>query len=74
MGGTYAAVGRDLPSIAFSGGNNEQRSYTWINSTTSSGHPDPATIHAQLSFKLVKQLINGTPAGQPLLPIGYGVK
>jgi len=74
MGGTYAAVGRGIPGIAFSGGNSEQRSYTWINATTASGHADPATIHAQLSFNLVKQLIDGTPTGQRLLPVGYGIK
>lgn len=74
MGGTYAAIGRNIPGIAFSGANSEQRSYTWINATTASGQPDPATIHAQLAFKVVQQLIDGTPSGQRLLPVGYGIK
>ncbi|KAI5361359.1 putative survival protein SurE [Septoria linicola] len=45
-GYTYSSVGRGYPAIAFSGGNSEQRSYTWINQTTASGHPDSATIQA----------------------------
>jgi len=74
MGGTTAAVGRGLPGIAFSGGNGDQRSYTWINATTPSGYPDPATIQGQLAVKLVNKLIKGTPAGKRLLPLGYGLK
>ena len=73
MGATYAAVGRGLPGIAFSGGNGEQRSYTWINKTTPSGYPDPATIQGQLAVDIVNQLINGTKPGSPYLPTGYGI-
>ncbi|RMZ87873.1 hypothetical protein DV736_g4901, partial [Chaetothyriales sp. CBS 134916] len=73
MGGTYAAIGRGIPGIAFSGGNSEQRSYTWINKTTPSGHPDPAIIQAQLARTIVHQLISNTQPGQPLLPPGYGL-
>ena len=73
-GGTYAAIGRNIPGIAFSGGNSEQRSYTWINETTPSGYPDPATVQGQLAVDIVQQLVKGTPAGQRLLPLGYGIK
>lgn len=72
-GYTYASVGRGYPAIAFSGGNPEQRSYTWINKTTASGFPDPATIQAQLAVKVVNALINATKPGERLLPLGYGV-
>ena len=73
MGGTYAAIGRNLPGIAFSAANSEQRSYTWINSTTKSGYPDSATIQAQLAATFVSQLINSTKPGHPILPPGYGI-
>lgn len=73
MGGTYSAVGRGLPGIAFSGGNSEQRSYTWINKTTPSGSPDPATIQATLAVNLVQQLIKNTAPGKRVLPLGYGI-
>ncbi|KAF2170511.1 hypothetical protein M409DRAFT_64222 [Zasmidium cellare ATCC 36951] len=72
-GYTYASVGRGYPAIAFSGGNSEQRSYQWINQTTASGHPDPATIQAQLALKVVNALIKSTPPGERLLPLGYGL-
>lgn len=74
MGGTYAAVGRGLPGIAFSGSNSEQRSYQWINATTASGHPDPATIQGKLAADVVEQLVNGTKQGKRLMPVGYGLK
>lgn len=74
LGGTYAAIGRNIPGIAFSAANSEQRSYTWINKTTPSGHPDPATIQAQLALDVVKALIKGATLGEPLLPLGYGIK
>lgn len=74
MGGTYAAVGRGLPGIAFSGSNSEQRSYQWINATTASGHPDPATIQGRMAADVVGQLVNGTTAGKRLMPVGYGLK
>ncbi|KIX94416.1 uncharacterized protein Z520_09802 [Fonsecaea multimorphosa CBS 102226] len=73
IGATYAAIGRNIPGIAFSGGNSEQRSYTWINKTTASGYPDPATIQAQLATNLVNQLVKGSRSGKPLLPLGYGL-
>jgi 5'-nucleotidase len=53
--------------------NSEQRSYKWINSTTKSGHPDPATIHGKLAATLVGQLVNATKPGHPILPLGYGI-
>ncbi|KAI7369184.1 MFS general substrate transporter [Hortaea werneckii] len=72
-GYTYSSVGRGIPAIAFSGGNGEQRSYAWINETTESGYPDPATIQAQLAVDVVNTLVNNTNPGQPLLPQGYGL-
>ncbi|OCT51594.1 Acid phosphatase [Cladophialophora carrionii] len=73
IAGTYAAIQRNLPGIAFSGANSEQRSYTWINKTTPSGHPDPATIQAQLATNLVNQLVNATRGKDRILPLGYGL-
>lgn len=69
---TYAAVERSLPAIAFSGGNDGQRSYKEINKTTPSGYPDPATVDAQLSVALVNQLAKNGIKSQ-LLPLGYGI-
>ena len=73
MGGTYAAIGRGLPGIAFSGGNGDQRSYTWINQTTKSGAADPAVIQAQLAQQIISKVINASKPGQPILPAGYGI-
>ena len=72
IGATYAAVERSLPAIAFSGGNDGQRSYKEINKTTPSGYPDPATVDAQLSVALVNQLAKNGNKSQ-LLPLGYGI-
>lgn len=72
-GYTYAAIGRGYPGIMFSGGNTEQRSYKWINKTTPSGFPDPATIQAQLAVDVVEALVKNTKKGERLLPLGYGV-
>lgn len=75
MGATYAAVSRGVPAIAFSAASTGgQRSYEWINETTASGYPDPATINAELTVKLVQQLISATPTGERILPVGYGIK
>ncbi|MCJ1312573.1 hypothetical protein MMC25_006247 [Agyrium rufum] len=73
IGGTYGAVYRSIPGIAFSAGNNGQRSYTNVTSATPAGLPDPATVNAQLSVSLVNQLAANTPPGQRLLPLGYGL-
>ena len=72
IGATYAAVERSLPAIAFSAGNGAQRSYKEVNKTTPSGYPDPATIDAELSVKLVNQLAKNGNKSQ-LLPLGYGL-
>ena len=74
IGATYAAVYRSIPAIAFSAGNGGQRSYTNVSNATPIGLPDPATIDAQLSVSLVNQLVANTPAGQRILPLGYGIK
>ena len=63
---------RGVPAIAFSAGNDAQRSYKEINATTKSGFPDPATIDAQLSVDLVQQLIKKGNQSE-LLPLGYGI-
>ncbi|KAK8152637.1 5'/3'-nucleotidase sure [Phyllosticta citrichinensis] len=74
MGATTAAVGRGVPAIAFSAGSNGgQRSYTDVKSPTEAGLTDPATISANLTVKLVQQLIDNTPQGERLLPLGYGI-
>lgn len=72
-GYTYSSVGRGYPAISFSGGNGEQRSYQWINQTTPSGYPDPATIQAQLAVDVVTSLVNSTKRGERILPLGYGL-
>lgn len=72
-GYTYTSVGKGVPAIAVSSGNNEQRSYQWINQTTPSGFADPATIVAQLTVSLVEKLIRNTPEGSPVLPPSYGL-
>lgn len=72
-GYTYASIGRGYPGIMFSGGNGDQRSYQWINKTTPSGYPDPATIQAQLAVNVVQTLIKNTKPGERLLPLGYGI-
>ncbi|KAK7508785.1 5'/3'-nucleotidase sure [Phyllosticta citriasiana] len=74
MGATTAAIGRGVPAIAFSAGSNGgQRSYTDVKSPTEAGLTDPATISANLTVKLVQQLIDNTPQGERLLPLGYGI-
>lgn len=72
IGASYAAIERSLPAIAFSGGNDGQRSYKEINKTTPSGYPDPATVDAQLSVALVNELAKNGNKSQ-LLPFGYGI-
>ena len=69
---SYSAIERSIPAIAFSGGNNAARSYKEIEAKTKSGHPDPATIDAQLSVNLVNQLVKNLGSSQ-LLPYGYGI-
>lgn len=73
LGYTYVSVGRDVPAIAFSSGNDDHRFYKEVNTTTSSGYPDPATIQGQLVVDIVNALVNNTPAGERLLPSGYGI-
>jgi 5'-nucleotidase len=74
IGSTYAAVGRGIPGIAFSASTDGgQRYYKWVNKTTKAGLPDPATINAELSVKLVNELAKNTRRGERLLPLGYGL-
>ncbi|KAK5016901.1 survival protein sure-like phosphatase/nucleotidase [Cryomyces antarcticus] len=68
----YAAVERGVPAVAFSAGNGPARSYQSVNQNTASGFPDPATILANLSTKLVTQMA-GKANGSQLLPPGYGI-
>ncbi|KAI9839211.1 MAG: hypothetical protein M1819_003204 [Sarea resinae] len=72
IGGTYSAVSRGYPGIAFSAGNTGQRSYKQLNKSTASGYPDPATIAANLSTNLVNQIAKAA-IGKQLLPDGYGL-
>ncbi|KIW95165.1 5'/3'-nucleotidase SurE [Cladophialophora bantiana CBS 173.52] len=73
IGGTFAAIQRNIPGVAFSGGDSEQRSYAWINKTTASGYPDPATIQAQLATNLANQLVNSSQGARPLMSAGFGL-
>ncbi|KAF2104425.1 5'/3'-nucleotidase sure [Rhizodiscina lignyota] len=72
-GYTYNSIGRGYPGIMFSGGNSEQRSFEWINKTTPSGFPDPATIQAQLAVDIVETLVKNSKPGERLMPLGYGI-
>ncbi|KAL1644941.1 hypothetical protein SLS58_004012 [Diplodia intermedia] len=75
MGAAYAAVGRGVPAIAVSAGSvGGQRSWEWLNETTPSGWPDPATLHARLTVRLVERLARATGSGERVLPLGYGLK
>lgn len=75
MGATYAAIGRGVPAIAFSGGNSAQYSYQNITASknTATKLADPATIQAQLAVKIVNQIAKTAKAGKPIFPLAHGV-
>ncbi|TPX11656.1 uncharacterized protein E0L32_007635 [Thyridium curvatum] len=67
IGSTYTAIQRNIPGIAFSAAN-PTSSYLEVNSTN-----HPATLAAVQAVKFVNKLAKNTPAGKPLLPLGYGI-
>ncbi|KAF3922247.1 Exopolyphosphatase [Dactylellina cionopaga] len=72
VGAAYAAVGRGIPSIAFSATDILNRKYTAVNNTSTSR--DPATIIGKLAAKVVNQLEEkGIGKNGRLLPYGYGL-
>ncbi|KAF2807008.1 acid phosphatase precursor [Mytilinidion resinicola] len=66
MGATYAAVGRSIPGIAFSGSNPSVPYFNVTNST------NQATWTAAVSARVIKSFIEATPKGQAIFPLGYG--
>ncbi|KAK3081931.1 hypothetical protein LTS18_011409 [Coniosporium uncinatum] len=67
MGSTYSAIERSIPGIAFSASNSEI-AYTNITNTT-----NPATYAAQVAADIVQGILEATPEGQAVLPLGYGI-
>ena len=67
IGATYTAIMRNIPGIAFSA-TNPTFPYTNLTNTTNT-----YTYSAELSVDLVSKLATGTPKGQRLLPLGYGL-
>lgn len=63
----YAAVERSIPAIALSASNSEIAYFDVKNKT------NPATWAAEVSLKVVNTFIKSSPAGGPILPLGYGV-
>lgn len=72
LGATYTAIDRGIPAIGISGGYSVQTPYFQVNTTTTAGLKDPATIMATLSANLAQQLIVNSKGGR-LLPLGYGL-
>lgn len=68
LGATYSAIQRNIPGIAFSAVNSTRRYYGNV-----SGEYDTATLGAKASANLINQLVSNVPAGQRLLPLGYGI-
>ncbi|RDL41278.1 SurE-like protein [Venustampulla echinocandica] len=75
LGAAYTAVERSIPAIAFSGGTSVQTAYYHVNTTTSAGLKDTATIYGELAANLAQQLITNVAkkGGGRLLPPGYGI-
>ena len=72
MGATYLAINRGIPAISFSGAYSVQTPYYEVNTTTTAGLKDPATITGELCADLVQSMIIGTN-GSKLLPTAYGL-
>lgn len=70
--GTYTAVERGIPGVAFSTRYGVQTPYYCINANTNAGLKDPATILGELAANLAQQLIVNAK-GAFLLPLGYGI-
>ena len=71
IGAAYASVGRGIPAVALSAGNNTHRSFT-----TNTGAPtDPANLAAKVTANFVKGLAKGVNLKhERLLPLGVGIK
>lgn len=63
----YAATERSVPAIAIAA-SNQKIAYFDIKNQT-----NEATWAAKISVKVIDQLINSSPKGGPLLPVGYGM-
>jgi 5'-nucleotidase len=57
IGGTYTAVERGIPDVAFSTRYGVQTPYYCVNANTNAGLQDPATIAGELAANLAQQLI-----------------
>lgn len=68
IGASYTAVERNIPAIAFSAANLVAQSYRDLTNQSTQ-----ATIAAGLAVQLVNRLAANTPAGQRILPLGYGM-
>lgn len=64
---SYAATARSIPAIALSASNLEVP-YNEVKNKTNG-----ATWIAETSIKIVDHIIETSPAGGPILPLGYGV-
>ncbi|KAJ3482505.1 hypothetical protein NLI96_g6947 [Meripilus lineatus] len=70
IGAAYNAVGRGIPAIAFSAGNNTHRSFT----TNTGAADDPANIVGRLTADLVAAVAHGVNTKKDrLLPLGVGI-
>lgn len=67
VGATFAAISRSIPGIAVSASN---KAVPFFNVT---GATHPAAQAAKVAFQVVSEFVENTPAGQPVLPLGYGV-
>lgn len=63
---SYAATHRSIPAIALSASNSEVAYFEIKNKT------NPATWAAEVSLQAVNAFISTSPAGGPILPLGYG--
>ncbi|CAK7218500.1 hypothetical protein SBRCBS47491_003525 [Sporothrix bragantina] len=78
LGATQTAIERGIPAIAFAGSYGTHTAYYDIQSSTSAGLQDPATIMGRLAATLAQAFIdkasksNATSGGR-VLPLGYGV-
>ncbi|CAK7229381.1 hypothetical protein SCUCBS95973_007202 [Sporothrix curviconia] len=80
LGATQTAIERGIPAIAFAGSYGTQTAYYDIQSSTSAGLQDPATITGRLAATLAQAFIDKSTSTQPntttpgrVLPLGYGV-
>jgi 5'-nucleotidase len=67
IGGTYAAIERGIPGVAFSAANSTHRGFLSID-----GPDDVAWLNANASVKIVNALGDSVKSGR-ILPYGYGI-